>query len=191
MFASSRRRYSPLTWWRLVAVLDPKTRFLYVSHAAAWLRLANDLTACLLSAESESERLGASRTRPVRLLQIVRIQNRKRELIRNLNYNRASILLRVEPFMHLLVLFRSRDISAGIAQGYGLDSRGSIRGGGKTFLFTIASRPALGPSQPPIQWVPGVTRPGREADQSPPFSAEAKNGGAILPLPYMFSWHSA
>jgi len=24
------------------------------------------------------------------------------------------------------------------------------------FVFTTASRPALGPTQPPIQWVPGV-----------------------------------
>jgi hypothetical protein len=40
------------------------------------------------------------------------------------------------------------------------------------FLFTTASRTALGPTQPPIQWEPGalslgVKRPGREADHSP------------------------
>jgi hypothetical protein len=50
----------------------------------------------------------------------------------------------------------------------GLHSR---RGMG-IFLFTTASRTALGPTQPPIQWVPGalslgVKRPGREADHSP------------------------
>jgi hypothetical protein len=49
----------------------------------------------------------------------------------------------------------------------------------KYFLFTTASRTALGPTQPPIQWVPGVPslglkRPGREADHSPPSSAEVK-----------------
>jgi hypothetical protein len=48
------------------------------------------------------------------------------------------------------------------------------------FLFTPASRTALAPTQPPIQWVPGafslgVKRPGREADHSPPSSAEVKN----------------
>jgi hypothetical protein len=37
------------------------------------------------------------------------------------------------------------------------------------FLFTTASSPALVPTQPPIQWVPGallleVKQPGREAD---------------------------
>ena len=37
---------------------------------------------------------------------------------------------------------------------------------------------ALGPTQPPIQWVPdlfrGVKRPGRGADHPPPSSAEVK-----------------
>jgi hypothetical protein len=47
------------------------------------------------------------------------------------------------------------------------------------FLFTTASRTALGPAQPPIQWVLGVLslgvkRPGREADHSPLSSAEVK-----------------
>jgi hypothetical protein len=47
------------------------------------------------------------------------------------------------------------------------------------FLFTTASRTALGPTQPPIQWVPGalslgIKRPGREADHSPPYIAEVK-----------------
>jgi hypothetical protein len=60
----------------------------------------------------------------------------------------------------------------------------------KIFLST-ASRPALGVTQPPIQWVPGALPPGvkrqrREADQSPPSSAEVKNGGAIPPLPHVF-----
>jgi hypothetical protein len=55
----------------------------------------------------------------------------------------------------------------------GFDSR---RGPG-IFLFTTASRTALGPTQPPIQWVPGtlslgVKGPGREGDHSPPSSAE-------------------
>jgi hypothetical protein len=39
------------------------------------------------------------------------------------------------------------------------------------------SRTALGPTQPPIQWVPedlslGIKQPGREADHLPPSSAE-------------------
>jgi hypothetical protein len=44
----------------------------------------------------------------------------------------------------------------------------------KNFLFSTASRSVLGPTQPPIQWVPGALSPGREADHSPPSSAEVK-----------------
>jgi hypothetical protein len=63
---------------------------------------------------------------------------------------------------------------------YGLDDRGfESRQGLGIFLFTTASRPALGTTQPPIQWVPGalslrVKRPGGEADHLPPTSAEVK-----------------
>jgi hypothetical protein len=34
----------------------------------------------------------------------------------------------------------------------------------------------------------GVERPGREADRSPPFSADAKMRAAITPLPNTPSW---
>jgi hypothetical protein len=37
----------------------------------------------------------------------------------------------------------------------------------------------------------GVEPQRREADHSPPSSAEVKNGGAIPPLPYVSSWRSA
>jgi hypothetical protein len=57
----------------------------------------------------------------------------------------------------------------------GFDSRQELG----IFLFTTASRPALESTQPLIQWVAGVIslgvkRPWREADHSPPSSAEVK-----------------
>jgi hypothetical protein len=66
----------------------------------------------------------------------------------------------------------------------GFDSR---RGLG-IFLFTTASRTALVPTQPLIQFVPGalslgVKRPGRETDHSPPSSAEVKNAWLYTSTP--------
>jgi hypothetical protein len=62
----------------------------------------------------------------------------------------------------------------------GFDSR---RGLG-IFLLSTPSRPALGPTNPPIQWVlgalsPGIKRPGHEADHSSPSSAEVKEWLAL------------
>jgi hypothetical protein len=66
----------------------------------------------------------------------------------------------------------------------GFDSRH----GQEIFLHSIESRPALGSTQPPTQWVPralspGIKRPGCEAGNSLPSTAEVENGGSILTLP--------
>jgi hypothetical protein len=85
----------------------------------------------------------------------------------------------------------SWDSSVGIVMGWtaGFDSRL----GQEIFIFSTASRPALGPSQP-IRWAPQalyrrVMQLGREADHSLPASVKVKNGEAIPPLSHMFSWH--
>jgi hypothetical protein len=65
--------------------------------------------------------------------------------------------------------------SVGIATDYRLDDRmigGSLPAGAGNFSL-------LGPTQPPIQWVPAalsfrVKRPGRETDHSPPSSGEVE-----------------
>jgi len=56
--------------------------------------------------------------------------------------------------------------------GYGLDGPGSNPGGDEIFC---PSRPTLEPTQPPVKWVPGLSRgkvrPGHHADHSYPSSA--------------------
>jgi hypothetical protein len=47
------------------------------------------------------------------------------------------------------------------------------------FLFDTVSRPAMGPTQHPMRWVPGalslgIKRPEHEAEYAPPSSAEVK-----------------
>jgi hypothetical protein len=56
------------------------------------------------------------------------------------------------------------------------------------FLFTTASRQALGPIQPPIRWVPGalslgLKRLGREGDHSLLSSAVANNAWSYTSSP--------
>jgi hypothetical protein len=66
----------------------------------------------------------------------------------------------------------------------------------ESFLFDAVSRPALGSTQPPIQWEPGalsfgIKRPGREANYSPPSSAEVKNAWSYISSQYAFmAWYS-
>jgi hypothetical protein len=90
------------------------------------------------------------------------------------------LFLMSSVFCHMLILCEPGVLSD-VALGYGLEDRGfeSLHGLG-IFLFTTTSRTSLGPTQPPIQCVPGalflgIKRPGREAAHSPPSSAEAKN----------------
>jgi hypothetical protein len=89
----------------------------------------------------------------------------------------------------------NRDSVVGIATGYGLDKprgRSLSPGRVKNFLFSMSFRPTLGSTQPPIHWVPGalspgVKRPEREADHSPPASAEVKKTLIYTStLPYAF-----
>jgi hypothetical protein len=69
-----------------------------------------------------------------------------------------------------------RDSSFGIATCYGLDGPGIESQWGRDFPHL--ARQALGPTQPPIRWVPvlsrGAKRPGHGVNHTPPPSAEVK-----------------
>jgi hypothetical protein len=75
-------------------------------------------------------------------------------------------------------MFSSRESYLGVASGYGL---GNLRAGvwcpveARDIFYSAASRPAPGPTQLLVQWVPGVKRPCREVDPSTVSSAEVKN----------------
>ena len=57
--------------------------------------------------------------------------------------------------------YMGRDSSVGTATRYGLDGPGIESRWGRD--FSQPSRPALGPTQPPIQWVPGLFPGGKAA----------------------------
>jgi hypothetical protein len=101
---------------------------------------------------------------------------------------------------------RSRVSSGSIVSDYGLDDRAigvRSRRGQRIFPLTSVSRPALGPTQPPVQWVPGVlspgvkARPGRDADHPhlvprsrmsrsyTPFPPSASMACSGIPLPFI------
>jgi hypothetical protein len=83
--------------------------------------------------------------------------------------------------------FGSRGGAFGLANGYGLENRRD-----KNLLSSTSSRPVLGPTQPPIQWIPGtfsleVKRQQGDADHSPPTSAEVKKTWVYTSTPpYVF-----
>jgi hypothetical protein len=51
---------------------------------------------------------------------------------------------------------KGRDSSVGVATGYGLDGPAIESRWGRDFSHT--SRQALGPTHPPVQWVPSLSR---------------------------------
>jgi hypothetical protein len=81
----------------------------------------------------------------------------------------------VELYLHSHVRLGA-GIVHGIALDYGLHDRWfEYRRGLGILLFTTVSSPSLGPTQPPIQWVPGALSLGVKLTHSPPSCVEVKN----------------
>ena len=71
--------------------------------------------------------------------------DRPKHVVRNIKY----------PYIYIYIYIYGLGSSVGIATVYGLDGPGSNPGGYEIFR---PSRPALGPTQPPVIWVPGFSR---------------------------------
>jgi hypothetical protein len=100
--------------------------------------------------------------------------------------------------MSVGVHFGSRDNVVGIATGYGPDDRGvGVRAPvGSRILFT-SSIPAMGPTQPSIQRVPGALSPGVKRQGIVKLTTHLqlvprlRKCGSIHPLLHTPSWCSA
>jgi hypothetical protein len=104
------------------------------------------------------------------------------------------LFARLKHYLNIIRISSLFETGAGLAQWYsarlwagwswGFESRQEMW----NFLFITASRPYLGPSQPPIQWVlgslsMGMKRSELEAHHSPPSSAEVKTTWSYAPTP--------
>jgi hypothetical protein len=82
-----------------------------------------------------------------------------------------------------ITVLGSQDSVVCMATGWTTRDRGLSPDRDKNFLLFMSSRTATGSTQPPIQWVPGVKRPGREAEHSPRNSTEVKKIWICTPIP--------
>jgi len=86
------------------------------------------------------------------------VTGRIRDIGQNvLQYSFKQELVAAQLLPHFLpITFLEGDSVVGIATRYGLDGPGIESRWGRDFPYP--SRPAVGPTQPPIQWVPGLFR---------------------------------
>jgi hypothetical protein len=96
----------------------------------------------------------------------------------------AAPLTALYPLAILLMTLRSRGSSGSIVSDYGLDDRViGVRSpaGSKDFSSNLCVHTSSGAHPASVQWVPGAlspgvkARPGRDANHSPPSSAEIVN----------------
>jgi hypothetical protein len=105
----------------------------------------------------------------------------------SLHRNSSNVSCVLVPFLSC----KSRHSSVGIALGYGLDDRGSrVRFPAGAWNFSLHHRVHNGSGAHPASYsvgtrgsFPGVKCPGREADHSPPSSAQVKNACNCTSIP--------
>ena len=90
-------------------------------------------------------------------------------------YNEPKNAQLIDNLLYSSLLFLSRNSSVGIATGYGLDGPEIESRWGRNFRHL--SRPTLRPTQPPVQWVPGLARGHR-----------AVGGLMLTPHPLLVLW---
>jgi hypothetical protein len=85
------------------------------------------------------------------------------------------------------LVLSSQRAGIGIRYGWMTEESSSSPGRVKHFLFPTSSRPALGSTQPPLQWIPGALPPGFKRS-----GCEVHTKcGSIHPLPHTPQWRSA
>jgi hypothetical protein len=95
-------------------------------------------------------------------------------------------------FQGELRMLGSRDSVVGIATGYGLDDRGvGVRVPVGWRIFYTSSRPVLGPTQPPIQWVPGRSPWSVKLTTYLQLVPRSGKCGSIHPRSHTPSWRTA
>ena len=67
----------------------------------------------------------------------------------------ATLFYNQQDFRKNIMEYSGPDSSVGVATDYGLDGPGSNPSGDEIFR---PSRPTLGPTQPPVKWVLGLSR---------------------------------
>jgi hypothetical protein len=143
----------------------------------------NSLSACSAEQKMSDVVFKVNRSR---IIEVVTNRVPTVSLQRNMvHYSSRNILLLtlIPYYIHSVYDVVSRGSSVSIVSGYGLDDWAiEVRfpTGERIFPLPSVSRPALRPTQPPLQWVSGVLSPGQSAAWArrwplTPSSAEVTN----------------